>query len=119
MPQCVLSCSRQLYLSAHQHVDLLRVGLPLGCQVLLHRDKHHRLARVAAGSLAHVVPGSYPFLELWPVVAELRDLLGTGRVCRLLLWTGLPTVRLHGRLPREVLRSGVFPPAGAEMTVGW
>ena len=102
--------SRLLHPRAHP-CDLLRVGLPLRCQVLLHRDELHRLARLAARSLAHVVPRSYPFLEIWPVLAECRDLLGTCRVCRLLRWSGLPAVRLLGRLPREVLRSDVFPPA--------
>ena len=110
-PRCTLVKGSGL-LHPHAHpCDLLRVGLPLRCQVLLHRDKLHRLARLAARSLAHVVPRSYPFLEIWPVLAKCRDLLGACRVCRLLRWSGLPAVRLLGRLPREVLRSDVFPPA--------
>lgn len=106
----IVKGSRLLHSRAHP-CDLLSVGLPLRCQVLLHRDELHRLARLAARSLAHVVPRSYAFLEIWPVFAECRDLLGTCRVCRLLRWSGFPAVRLHSRLPREVLRSDVFPPA--------
>eukprot|EP00964_Phaeocystis_antarctica_P008431 scaffold4545_cov58-Phaeocystis_antarctica.AAC.8 len=52
-------------------------------------------------------------LELWPVIAELRDPLGTTWVCRLLPRVCRPAVVRDGRLPREVLRSCVPPPAGA------
>ena len=100
-------------LGASELCDLLLVRLPLRSQVVLHRQERDRPARRAAARLARRIPLIHPGLELWPVIAELGDPLGATRVCRLLARVCRPAAVCDGRFPREVLRGGVFPPAGA------